>query len=281
MPTVSIEGKTCFYQDIGDGYPVLLGHSYLWTSSMWEPQLKHLAASGFRCIAPDLWDHGRSGHCNTKNITIEQLADDAWKLMEQLEIPEFAVIGLSVGGMWGAELAFKHAKAVKALVLMDTFIGSEPDGTKQKYFALLDILEREKRFTAPLLNQVVPLFFSPLTLSQKPEIVDNFRNALAAIKEENMPGIVALGRAIFSRSCSLDKLASFVQPALVLVGKEDAPRPPRESQEMASRLPNAEMHMIEYAGHISSLEQPEQVNAFLTDFLNKNMISKSSLCQVP
>ncbi len=270
MPTVSIEGKTCFYQDIGEGFPVLFGHSYLWSSNMWEPQLKSLAKD-FRCIAPDLWDHGKSGRLNAKNTTIEQLADDAWKLMQHLKIPEFAVVGLSVGGMWGAELAFKHPHAVKALVLMDTFLGSEPQGTKQKYFALLDMLEREKQFSAFLLNQVVPLFFSPVTLTQKPKMVESFRNALASIHEENIPGIVALGRAIFSRNCSLDKLAKLVQPALVLVGKDDIPRPPRESQEMTSRLPKGELHIIEQAGHISSLEQPEQVNTLLMEFFNKSL----------
>jgi len=54
--------------------------------------------------------------------------------MQHLKIKEFSVIGLSVGGMWGAELAFTHPNTVKALVLMDTLDGSEPSETKQKYF---------------------------------------------------------------------------------------------------------------------------------------------------
>lgn len=274
MPTTLINGKTCFYQDVGEGYPILLGHSYMWTSNMWDPQLKSLTDKGFRCIAPDLWDHGKSGHLNANHITMAQLADDAWQLMKQLKIPEFAMIGLSVGGMWGAELAFRHPDAVKGLVLMDTFLGKEPDVTKKKYFGLLDILENEKRFTDPLLNQIVPLFFSPFTLSQKPKIVDHFRHALANIKEGSIPGIVTLGKAIFSRNCSLDKLAQVNQPTLFLVGKDDIPRPPRESQEMASRTPNAEMHVIEHGGHICNLEQPEQVDRFLLSFLKKNIFAK-------
>lgn len=273
MPTTLINGKSCFYQDIGKGFPILLGHSYMWTSNMWEPQLKSLTAKGFRCIAPDLWDHGKSGHLDANHITIAKLADDAWELMVQLKITEFAVIGLSVGGMWGAELAFKHPNAVKALVLMDTFLGSEPEETKKKYFGLLDILEKEKRFTDPLLNQIVPLFFSPFTLSQNPKLVDNFRHSLAGIKEKNIPGIIALGKAIFSRNCSLEKLAQISLPTLFLVGKDDIPRPPKESQEMASRMPNAEMHVIEHAGHICNLEQPKLVDHFLSNFLNKNIFS--------
>jgi len=55
-PKVSISGKNCFFQDIGKGYPLLFGHSYLWSSKMWEPQIVSLSKD-FGCIVPDLWDH--------------------------------------------------------------------------------------------------------------------------------------------------------------------------------------------------------------------------------
>ncbi len=233
---------------------------------MWAPQLQSLSKE-FRCIAPDLWDHGNSAHLNEKIDSIEQLANDYWNLMQQLQIEEFAVVGLSVGGMWAAHLALKYPKAVKALVLMDTFLGSEPQATKQKYFALLDLVEKQKGFTDPILNQVVPLFFSPFTLLHKKHLADAFRSHLASIKPENIPGIVALGRTIFSRENILDQFKNISQPALVIVGRDDLPRPPKEAEEMASLLPNAELHVIEQAGHICNLEQPSAVSALLSTFL--------------
>lgn len=268
MPTILIEGKSCFYQDIGEGYPILLGHSYLWTSDMWEPQLKALSQE-FRCIAVDLWNHGQSEGLDAKNFTVEQLADDYWNLMKQLGITKFAVIGLSVGGMWGAHLALKHPHAVSALVLMDTFVGDEPHATRQKYFMLLDYLEKENGFTNMLLDQITPLFFSPYTFANQPQLVDNFRRALHSIKKENIPGIVTLGKAIFSRNCMLNQLRLLMQPTLVLVGRDDIPRPPREAEEMVRYLPKAELSIIENAGHISNLEQPDLVNFVLLNFLRK------------
>lgn len=141
--------------------------------------------------------------------------------MRSLNISEFAIVGLSVGGMWGTYLTLRHPEAVKALVLMDTFVGSEPPIMQQKYFALLDILEKEKSFTPPLLEKIVPLFFSPHTMTNKKHLVENFRENLLSIKSENIPGIVALGRAIFSRQCLLNELSQIAQPTLVLVGKDD------------------------------------------------------------
>ena len=108
-------------------------------------------------------------------------------------------------------------------------------------------------------------------MSHNQEMVENFRNDLISIKKENIPGIVALGRAIFSRNARLDKLSTLSQPVMFLVGNDDIPRPPKESKEMASRVKASEIHIIKNAGHISNLEQPKSINALLNNFLTKNL----------
>ncbi len=276
MKTAIIDGKECAYQEMGEGYPILLGHSFLWDSQMWQPQLEALSKE-FRCIAPDLWNHGQSGSINTDHYSIEQLADDNWKLMQHLGISEFAIVGLSVGGMWGTQLALDHPNAVSALVIMDTFVGSEPPLTQKKYFGMMDFLDQNERFADALLNQVVPLFFSPRTLRDNPLLVDTFRESLASTPANNIHGITALGRAIFARNCLLNQLPKIFQPTLVVVGRDDIPRPPKESEEMAQLLPNAELRMIDHAGHISSLEQPEVVSSMLLDFLKQHTSSENLL----
>ncbi len=270
MPTIELHGKTCFYQDCGKGYPLLLGHSFLWDSAMWQPQITELSKH-YRCIVPDLWSHGQSASLNATSTSIEALADDYWELMQALKISEFAIVGLSVGGMWGTMLTLKHPEAVKALVLMDTFVGSEPATTQQKYFGLLDLLEKEKGFTSALLSQIVPLFFSPTTLSQNPTLVENFHQKLSAVSPENIKGIVTLGRAIFSRPCLLDGLANIANPTLVMVGKDDIPRPPEEAREMSTRLPISSLKIVPEAGHICNLEKPAEVTEPLLAFLKQHL----------
>lgn len=270
MPSIDIHGKTCFYQDQGKGYPFLLGHSFLWNSAMWQPQIDELSKH-YRCIVPDLWSHGQSASLGSFSTSIEALADDYFELMQHLNIPEFAVIGLSVGGMWGTQLALKHPQSVKALVLMDTFVGSEPTSTQQKYFGLLDFLEKEKAFTSVLLSQVVPLFFSPTTLAQNPTLVKTFHEKLSRLSPENISGIVALGRAIFSRPSLLDELPNITQPTLLIVGQDDIPRPPEEAREMNDLLPNSFLHIVPDAGHICNLEKPAEVTAHLSEFLKQHL----------
>ncbi|MCP5469296.1 MAG: alpha/beta fold hydrolase [Chlamydiales bacterium] len=271
MPKALINGKECHYQDVGEGFPILFGHSFLWSSEMWKPQLDTLSKE-FRCIAPDLWNHGESGEVGAA-VTMESIADDMYALMQSLGISEFAVVGLSVGGMWGAELALMHPEAVKALVIMDSYLGREPEVTQNKYFCMLDVVEAQKGFPPPLLEQIVPLFFSPYTLEHNQDLVQSFWKALAATPKKNAASIARIGRAIFTRKNRLEQLKELAMPVAVMVGKDDIPRPPEETQEMA-HLSGGELHVIENAGHIANLEQPQEVTSLLRAFLERSIVSK-------
>lgn len=267
MQFMTIRGKKFYYRDVGQGYPILFGHSYLWNSKMWEPQIEALSKH-FRCIVTDLWDHGNSD-CLDEEYSLKACAEDHWQLMQHLGLDEFAMVGLSIGGMWGTELTLAHPDAVSALVLMDTFVGGEPSVSQERYFALLDKIESDGCFIPPIVDQVVPIFFSPQTLTCQKPFVEEFRNRLLEMKKEQIPGIVKIGRIIFSREDRLAQLKTISQPTLIITGRDDIPRPPVEAEQMAELLPNSRVKIIENAGHICNLECPEKVNHLLLNFLNK------------
>lgn len=265
MPTMTINGRTLHYLDEGEGFPILLGHSFLWDSTMWAPQLKVLSQQ-YRCLVPDLWDHGKSGHLNAEKYTLQQLSEDYWQFTQQLGLEKFSVIGLSVGGMWGAQLALDHPEAVNALVLMDTYVGAEPEETQKRYLGLLAAMKAIKGVSEELATIIAPLFFSPKV---KPAMIQSLKEDLMAIPADNVPGIAVLGHMIFTRDCLLARLAEIKQPALVVVGADDIPRPPKEAKTMADLLPNGRLEIVENAGHIANVEKVDEVTALLTAFLNK------------
>ena len=115
----TIGGKTMAYLDTGKGFPVLLGHSYLWNAAQWQPQID-LLSRHFRVIVPDLWGHGESDGLPAGTQAIEDLAEHYRALLDTLSIDACHVVGLSVGGMWAEALAQSSA-AVRKLVLMDTY----------------------------------------------------------------------------------------------------------------------------------------------------------------
>jgi pimeloyl-ACP methyl ester carboxylesterase len=268
MPTVDIRGKRLHYLDEGQGPAVLFGHSYLWDHRMWSHQVEALRPT-CRCIVPDLWGHGRSAELPASPADLESLADDYGQLLDVLGIREFVIVGLSVGGMWGALLAKQRAQTVRGLVLMDTYLGPEPDANRQRYFAMLDTVARVGAIPPPLIEAVLPLFLGPRTLAEDLTLVADFRHDLAALTPEQMPSIVAIGRSIFSRPDCLGMLPSLIMPTLVVVGEHDRSRPVPEAELMVARLPSGELATIKDAGHISAKEQPDQVNAILRKFLDR------------
>ncbi len=268
MPFITVKGKMMFFEEEGDGFPLLFGHSYLWDAAMWKPQVAELAKS-YRCIVPEIWGHGRSDVLPGRPYSIEELAEDHWIFARALGLEQFAVIGLSVGGMWGAHMALAHPEAVTALVLMDTYTGPEPDESMTRYFRMLDIVEQAAAIPPDLVKTLVPLFFSPATMRSHHDFVDGFKDKLASVRAEMVPSIVDIGRGIFSRKSILDRLSGLNIPALVIVGADDSARPPEESRRMAQLIRNAQLVVVPEAGHICNLEQPELVNRLLVRFLNK------------
>ncbi len=270
MPFITIGGARLFYEDRGEGFPILFGHSYLWSSKMWEPQVEELSRT-YRCIVPDLWGHGRSDPLPARPCSIETLAADHRALVNALGIEQFALIGLSVGGMWGTRLALDHPGSVRALVLMDTFVGPEPPEPQKQYLGMLDHVEHAAAIPPRLAETILPLFFSPATFENNPRLVEEFRDSLLAIPPARIPTVVALGRAIFTRQSMLERLCELSMPALMIVGRDDRSRPPHESRAMAEALHGARVDIVPGAGHISSLEQPEVVTTILKTFLRESL----------
>jgi len=268
MPTVEIRGKRLHYLDEGQGPAVLFGHSYLWDHRMWSYQVEALRRR-CRCIVPDLWGHGQSAALPTSPCDLASLADDHGRLLEMLGIRDCVLVGLSAGGMWGALLAKQRAKTTRGLVLMDTFLGPEPEENRQRYFAMLDTVAQVGAIPSPLVDAVLPLFLGPRTLADNPVLVADFRRDLAALTPGKIPSVVAIGKALFGRPDHLEMLPSLVMPTLVVVGEHDLSRPVCESENMVARLPNGELTIIHDAGHVSAKEQPKQVNQLLSKFLDR------------
>jgi pimeloyl-ACP methyl ester carboxylesterase len=270
MPFITIEGKPLHYQTRGTGFPILLGHSYLWDSSMWAPQIEVLSRL-YQVIAPDLWGHGKSGDLPDNTHTLGDLAAHASHLLDALDIEQCAVVGLSVGGMWGAELALREPERVRALVMMDTDLGAEPEATRTRYFQMLDTIEALGKIPAPMLDAIVPMFFrAGVALDGK--VPASFRDGLASFSASQLQrSIVPLGRVIFDRSDAIARLAALdAARTLLMCGALDFTRTPAETIRMAEVI-GCEHLLIPDAGHISNLENPTFVTDTLIQWLEQHV----------
>jgi pimeloyl-ACP methyl ester carboxylesterase len=227
---------------------------------MWDAQVDQLS-DHHRVLAPDFRGFGRS--VNDQPFTIESLADNIHTFVQQLAAKPCVLVGLSMGGY----VALAYAKLVpgdlRGLILIDT--KSEADTAEGKAGRQKMIELVRSSGSAAVADQMMPKMLAPGTLQSRPEVV----RAMRAMMENCSPQTIEYALAAMrDRPDRTGELPSIKVPTLVIVGEHDAITPPDGAERMQKAIPGAKLEVIRGAGHMSPLEQPEQVNRAIERFVD-------------
>ncbi|MCH2209226.1 MAG: alpha/beta hydrolase [Lentisphaerales bacterium] len=252
-------GNKICYRDVGEGKPVLFGHSYLWDLEMWEPVVKVLSKN-YRCIVPDLFGHGDSDAL--ENADLETHADAYYELMKSLGFESYSLCGLSIGAMWGAVLAEKYPLAIDNFLIMNSSLTPEPPEKIALYEQLLSVVQQTQCMPLPVIEQILPGFFGP---NVSDEIKAKFKASLENMSTEKVDTVVSVGKAFINRGDLLGSISDFKGKLGVIAGEFDYYRSKEEAQQIAKAF-GVELRTVS-AGHISSVEQPEELATIISSFL--------------
>jgi pimeloyl-ACP methyl ester carboxylesterase len=176
--------------------------------------------------------------------------------------PRFALLGLSIGGYIGFELLRQAPARVTRLALLDTSARSDTPEQSARRGALIE-QARAGRF-----GEVADLLYPALVHPDR--LTDHaLRAQVRGMAEETgAEAFIRQQTAIMNRIDSRPHLAAIGCPTLVLVGDADQLTPPERAQEIAAAIPRARLVVVPASGHLSTLEQPERVNAALLEWLS-------------
>jgi pimeloyl-ACP methyl ester carboxylesterase len=257
---IEIDGFEIHYRDVGSGPVLLFGHSYLWDLHMWDELVLALSPS-FRCIVPDLPGHGQSSP--DESFTLEAHADLMWRFMKTLKVEKFAIVGLSIGAMWGALLAEKYTGQVSHLAVLNSSLTAEPMEKASLYENMLAAVSMEGSMPPAVVDAILPGFFGPAV---KEDVKANFRQKLLSLPGENISTIVSVGQAFIKRGDILSTMKKYSSDVCVMAGVEDVYRTLPEAQLIADRF-GSEVQLLR-AGHISVLEECSSICRALEGFLS-------------
>lgn len=253
---------TFTFIDDGDAHalPVVFLHAFPYHSGMWEPQREALRGHA-RFIAFDAPGLGtRSG--NTTAYMLEHVVDDLLALLDHLRIERCVLVGLSMGGYVALRAVTRAPERVRGLVLANTQAGADSDKSRLGRAEGLRALARNG--AAAFVAAQVEKQLSPRTRSMSPEVGAR----LAALASDATDaGIAASLVAIATRGDHTSTLADIGVPTIVLAGAEDVVTPPALAEVLAQNIPNAVLHVLAGAGHISNLETEPEFTATLLAFL--------------
>ena len=260
MEKIRVNNIHIAYEDQGMGPAVVLLHGYPFNRSMWAEQVVPLS-SDYRIITPDLRGHGDS-EASPHTATMNQMAQDVAALMDVLQIRHATIGGLSMGGYVALAFCDLFKNRVEKLLLADTRAQADTDESK------VTRAEQAKKILAEgmagVVDTMLPKLLSPATVSKNPGVVKRVREMML---QTNPQGAAAALRGMAEREDHTERLSRIKVPTLIVVGEQDPITPVADSEKMNASIAGSKLVVIENASHVSNIEQPEQFNRALKEFL--------------
>jgi pimeloyl-ACP methyl ester carboxylesterase len=238
----------------GDGPAVLLLHAGVADMRMWDAQVAELQRD-HRVVRCDL--RGFGGSPLEPGASYSDAAD-VLALVDELGLRDFALVGSSYGGFVALQVASAVPDRVRRLVLVDPLAElAEPD---QELRALWQ--EEERLVEAGDLDGAADLMVRGWL---GPEADPDARELVRTMQRQALAAQVAAGDV--DNSELLVVLEALAMPTTVLVGLHDKAFFIEVAHELARRLPDAELVELSWAGHLPSLERPEETARLVRDAL--------------
>ena len=265
MPVVLREdGAKIAWESDGpeDGPAVLLIMGLAWPAASWYRQVPALAER-YRVIRLDNRGAGLTGDVPGAPYTVETMAADCLAVLDAAGVNEAHVVGTSMGGLMGQELALTAPKRVRSLCLMATHPGIthaviNPDA--------MEMLQKRGSMTpAEAAEASIPFNYGPATSRESIEEDWAVRFPLAATNEGYLAQ--AMGTSQWS---GFDRLPTISTPTMVLHGEIDRLVPLANGEILADRIPGAELVVVPCANHVLTTDEPEQVAKILLEWLDRN-----------
>lgn len=241
---------------------VLLSAGLGGAAGYWTPQLAALK-SRYRVVAYDQAGTGRNKRELPADHSIAAMAAEAIAVLDATGTDKAHFVGHALGGLVGLDLAIRHPERLYSLTIVNGWAAAHAH-TKRCFELRLMLLKHEGP-AAYVKGQ--PIFLYPADWLAK--------NAERAAQEEahglaHFQGAETLKRRIAALLAfdATPHLSSLRTPTLISAAHDDVLVPCSMSEQLASAIPGAKLHVAPWGAHAINVTQPDAFNAMLLEFLN-------------
>jgi pimeloyl-ACP methyl ester carboxylesterase len=259
MPFAQNLGAKIYWDEQGQGAPILLIMGLGWPSYLWH-RTRPVLASRFRTIAFDNRGVGQSDIAPGP-YSMAMMASDAAAVLDAAGVECAHIFGLSMGGMIAQEFALQYPNRVESLLLGCT----APGGTQavRAESAATQLLFARDLSPEEFCRAINPFIYDSGTPQERIEA-----DLVLRLQWYPRPeGYMAQLQAILAWE-AYSRLAQITAPTLVIHGETDRLVPPANGKIIAERIPGAKLVVIPNASHIMSTDQPDAVHHAVLDFLD-------------
>jgi pimeloyl-ACP methyl ester carboxylesterase len=274
MPVAAVQNGEIHFEESGSGELIVLMAGLGHGAAYFEKTVPLLSGLG-HVVAIDPRGVGRSTSA-TESYSVESWAADVVQLMDHLGAPRAHLVGSSLGACVALQAAVGFPDRVSSLVAVAGF--SELDRSLELNFRMrIGIIEQLG------LGDVLAAHIAMWTLGRDYINTDEGRAAVerlfASVRRNSPERYLAFIRAILAfgrlepgqqgQPKLTERLGEIRAPTCVIVGGQDILTPVSQSEQLARRIPGAEMHVVPGCGHITFTERPEETSSLIRDFLGR------------
>ena len=265
------DGVQLYYEETGEGVPILFLHEFGGHYLSWEPQVRYFSRR-YRCItyAARGWPPSEVPD-SVEAYSQARAADDAADLMKALGIARAHLVGLSMGATAGLEFAIRHPCKALSLVIAAGGGGGSSDPVEKAKFQkdCESFAARIERDGMAAMAELYCASAARVTYKYKDprgwaEFKQQFADGSATGHAMTMRGIQGARQPFFERTAELEAIQD---PMLVVIGDEDD-----STHGLAAHLkqhvPRCGVLELPKTGHTINLEEPAAFNAAVQDFLH-------------
>ena len=243
--------------DEGKGFPLVLVHGFLGSSTMWKPQIDFFK-DYFRVITPDLPGFGKSKNAKPQN-SIQSMSNLILDSLEEKKVSKFHLLGHSMGGMVVQEMAIKKGDKISKLICYST----GPIGEMPGRFETVDESREnlKKNGLKTMARSVTKTwfvkgedakYFDFCIEAGTQTSIEAADNSLAALKKWN----------------GVDKLKNIKNETLIIWGNKDKSYNLSQVKILEKNIPNSSLVAFNGCAHNVHLEKIDEFNRTLLNFIN-------------
>jgi pimeloyl-ACP methyl ester carboxylesterase len=261
----AIDNARIYFETAGEGMPLVMIHAGVADCRQWNNEFNFFAQS-CRVLRYDMSGFGKSEPVEREFNPMGDLV----ALLETLKIHEpLVLMGCSMGGGLAMDFALTYPTRARALIMVD----SGPSGLELDIPPLPKYAEAEQAFKAGDLERVAEIetqiWFDGM--GRTPEQVNQpMRKLLFEMDRKALEYEVRqLGKRLPNTQMpAFSRLAELKVPVLVIVGAHDTPYTLAAADYMLEKLPSARKVTIEDAAHLPNMDQPQEFQRIVKDFLD-------------
>lgn len=256
MPFFNNKETQLYYEEFGEGRPLLLLHGLTSNHQMFYREIGYLKDK-FRIIALDSRGHGKSDRPD--EFTMEDHVADAIALLDHLGLSSVNILGVSMGSYIAQGIAIKQPERVEKLILAATKSCGEQSSMAEMFDRYKDELQG--------MSIAEKLAMSSELIFHNQDAVNVWQKTIAKNSrmlngEEQAAASAALRDFDFR-----DELQQITAETLVISGKHDGLNPPEKGRETAVGIPNADYMEFQDSGHAPNVEQDRLFLGVVEKFL--------------